>query len=182
MKKILLVTIVAMMSFCFTLPAYAVPVVPYTIDSFATYVGDLDSMIKSGNPGDSQQEETDWANLWVSETVSFSDKVEEGDLDWSETDQSIDVWAHLINSEADYFIIKKGNGLSGDSHYLFENNMKLGYAVIDLTEIGITNQDITGISHLTSMDAVPIPSALLLFGSGLAGLGGLRFRRKRQLK
>ena len=130
-------------------------------------------------------------------------------------DGSTDLWGFYLDGlSPDWFMIKTGQntGLSDDidciladgcdaasgdtnldeySHFIYQNNVELGYAVIDLFDynksittgrertVSITDIDIFRLSHVTvPHENVPEPGIMALLGVGLLGMVVARRRMK----
>lgn len=159
-------------------------------------VGNLDELKASatlGNSGDAT--ELGWVNTSLFpdpddyyviadySRVNFADDTQSSF--WTLIDGTTDSYAYKLTVEYPaHFLVKLGGGngaILGDTHHLFENRFKNGYAVVDLSDLGITKIDnIETISHISSYGtaAVPEPATIFLFCAGLVGLAGARLRRK----
>lgn len=164
-----------------SLLGFAIPAWSYTIGGGATDVGGLDIIIDSktlANSGDAT--ELAWAQGIIGGSVTLGAKYNTTGGEWSLTNQA-GIYAHTLNYSPKYFLIKTGNVADPDIRwFLFQNNAELSYVVISLA--GMNFNDITnvsGISHIDEFNGVPIPSAVLLFGSGLVGLVGIGRWRSR---
>lgn len=150
-------------------------------------------------------------------TVGSWQLADSGDLGgdttyWSEIndgDGSTDLWGFYLNGlSPDWFMIKTGKNTGLDdsidgignldvySHFIYENNAELGYAVIDLFDynkpirtgrhrtgrngtVSIGDIDIFRLSHLTvPHENVPEPGIMGLLGIGLLGMVVARRRMK----
>ncbi|SHO53545.1 PEP-CTERM sorting domain-containing protein [Desulfopila aestuarii] len=81
-----------------------------------------------------------------------------------------------------FFLVKTGKvSTTGFDHFLFQNNNFLGWAVINLSTIGITLDNIDSVSHVTLFSPAPEPAILTLLATGVAGLAGVRLRKKKQV-
>ena len=108
--------------------------------------------------------------------------------DWEWVPELGNVWAHSLDTDPGYFLLKLGVGNSGaDTHYLYKNIAALSWAVIDLTEM-LNGQDpdfsfnFGRVSHIVeSGDAISLAEAgsfgLLLLGLGLLVLRIVRKSR-----
>lgn len=196
MKKIILLT--AFILF-FASSAWSL----YIYDEGYVNVGDLDTYLYSGtkddldNAGDGT--ELNWINLMLfgDDTSSYYtdddfDKINtENGAGWFQAYISEDLddvanytFAYNIVSEEgetlypEYFLVKTGTlGETPDYRwFLFDNNQLLDWAVINLEEQGYSLMELGKLSHLGTVGAAPVPEpgTLLLIGSGLIGLAGIR--------
>jgi hypothetical protein len=112
-------------------------------------------------------------SLFPGETVVITNTTA---VNWTETSLAGTYAFQLIDNPTDFFIkIGTGNTGSDVDHFLFQNNIETGWAVIALSDLNINNIenfDVGRISHVGEVGgtSVPEPSMLLLFGSGLVGL------------
>jgi hypothetical protein len=136
-----------------------------------------------GNSGD--QAEIDFLNNWIEPDQPKSALIKISPIDWSSTDTYQGVA---------YVLLKTGNLKLDPTNYdTFAFRIDLGQAYTNQQLIeamaGILNTtfslDLTvdewkgKASHFSVVNAVPIPAAAWLFGSGLVGLLGIRMRRRR---
>ena len=193
MKRILLVILV-----CFTLVfSGGLAMALYLVDD--TDVGDIDSIYARTSLTDSgETSEIDWVNgvlgLFGDDAYTADDFTKEENLtgQWLDVFSSTsgvgvvdNVYAYSLDSTPppEYFLLKLGDGnYSGYSHNLYTNADELEWAVIDLAVLGGEPLiGITRISHVSEFNGaapVPEPATMLLFGTGLIGLAGLRARKK----
>lgn len=158
----------------------------YTIDDGGVLidVGLADSVISSTTLASSGEAvETAWVESVLGFSISFTAKVEDAGLSWSQAIDGTDVYAHFLSTDPEYFLVKIGTGSSGfDTHFLFSNVDALSYAVFDLAALGIDPASMTfdffAISHIAEF-SVPESTTLILLGLGLLGLG-LFSRRSRK--
>jgi len=161
-----------LISFALSTPAWAL-----TINGYATDVGDVDSLIayttltKSGD-----KTELDWVSAELGYTVTFGDKYDTDGTDWTLVDDETTIFATAIGNP-EYYLLKLGTGSGAviGSHFLFANLDSLGYAVVDLTAMGVDQMafSVTRISHIGEIGtaSVPEPGTALLLGLGLLGFG-----------
>ncbi len=151
----------------------------FSVNSWAymlggTDVGGLDSIIGTaslGNSSDAQEE------AWVESVLGFNVTFEyknDGAFSWNIVDGETDVYAQLLDSDPEFYLVKLGGGnFLGDTHVLYDNAASLSYAVIDLLALGQgATIDIARVSHISEFNgtSVPEPGTLALFGLGLLGL------------
>ena len=178
----------------------------YINDTGYVNVGELDTYLASateadvgGNSGDGT--ELNWINTTLSNLGLISsyytdtefDKIDTDDGEgWLQAYSDPDVIAdytfayNLVASEGEtlypeYFLVKTGN-LQDNADYrwfLFSNNELLDWAVINLQEQGYSLFELGKISHIDNVGGaapVPEPATMLLLGSGLIGIAGIRKR------
>ena len=148
-------------------------------------VGAVDSLIDETNlPNSGEAAELAWVSQVLGYDAVFTYKDESLENEWEAIVGEVDIFAHALASNPDYFLIKTGNvTVDGNTHFLLENLAGPGvdWAVVDLGILRFTNiTNITGVSHISEFDAnpVPEPATILLLGSGLAGLAGIGRKKK----
>jgi hypothetical protein len=91
--------------------------------------------------------------------------------------------ASSLNADADgtmHMLVRPGRNLStgptfGSSYYVGSVSLSSGLGIVDLSEkVTLNDGSYTSGVSLAYLTAVPLPSAVWLFGSALAGLGWLR--------
>lgn len=167
-----------------------------TLNNQKVDVGVVDTLIGSTNLTDLKKSsnpkaETSWVKeVLYPESVEYTFKIETVDgTGWkavydTNTEGNSELngaWALSLGSyEPGYFLVKTGNvSDTSFTHFLFENNDLLGWAVIDLTTMGITLENIASVSHVTLFSPAPEPAILTLLATGVAGLAGVRLRKKK---
>lgn len=167
-----------------------------TIGGGATEVGALDNLMTSSSLADyGNQTVIDWVSGQVGSTVTMSAS-NDGPLVWNAVDGNDGFYAYALSTAPAYFVVKTGTppGITNDIH-LFENLPDMDWGVINLMAMGFdqatgplafTNTEV--ISFVREFDGgdggttpIPEPATMLLFGSGLASLAGLRRRKMNQI-
>lgn len=172
MKKYMVISIVLCGLLAFGSSAWSL-----TING-TTDVGIADTLLgSSALPNSGAATELAWVQTFFpGETVNVTTTTTA--VDWTETSLAGTYAFKLSDDPADFFIkIGTGNTGSDVDHFMFQNNIETGWAVIALSDLNINNIenfDVGRISHVGEVGGgtqVPEPSMLLLFGSGLLGLG-----------
>lgn len=172
----------------------AAPAMALLLTADGIDVGAVDSLLFSDQLGNSsEQEELDWVNdiLGLSGDDRYLSFIKEENNEddpwvWHPTNVS-GVFAYELQSTPIHFLIKTGtikvDGKKTDTHFLYSNEAGMGWAVIDLSELGLTDlTNITKLSHIDEFGSAPVPepATMFLFGTGLLGLAGFRLRKKQK--
>ena len=156
-------------------------------------LGSFDTLLFSATPGNSSEAlETSTLATYLGidssaltiQQEEYTDPVAAG---WyMSTENAMEVLTYDFGTgfDADYFVLKIGNGNVGDTHYYFDNAETLQYAYIGVQDMfseslfPSTSFNVGRISHVsdfngTTVSAVPLPASIWLFGAGLLGFVGL---------
>src|ERR1043165_1282592 len=70
--------------------------------------------------------------------------------DWMNVDEQPGVFATQLEGPAEWFLVKIGNNSGSPStHFLFDNEYDLHYAVVNLREMGFSNKNISNIGKIS---------------------------------
>jgi hypothetical protein len=129
------------------------------------------------NSGD--QTEINWVNLVLGATFSTSDMLKyDATSSLLQTTDTNGVLALQLQDDPSFFLVKTGG--KGDTVYLFQNNIATDWAVLalgDFDPLALTggNPTLIKLSHIDETGGgdhkVSEPGMLMLFGTGLLGLG-----------
>jgi hypothetical protein len=147
-----------------------------TINNGATDVGLQDTYFANSAadlPNSGDQTELNWANgvLGANFTLPLVKTITTAN-DWFPVDNNSGLYAFKLQDDPTYFFIKTGAAPNTPDHFLFTNNTDLDWAVIALSDLNSAANS-GKISHVGELGgtSVPEPSMLMLFCSGLLGLG-----------
>jgi len=154
--------------------------------SDGTDVGARDTLKAStylDNSGDAG--ELAWVKSILGPDVEWEIKYDVTESVWEQTTEEERTYAMELADSPEYFLIKTANG--SITHFLFENQASLDWAVLNLDEsfgTGYTIENIGKLSHVVEFDngatPVPEPGTIVLLGAGILGLAV--FGRKRNRK
>ena len=141
-----------------------------------TDVGATDTLLSSIALANSGNAEQAWLeSLFPGETIVITNTTA---VNWTQVDGLTNTFAFNLSDDPANFFVKIGTGNTGSNidHFLFQNNANTGWAVIALSDLNVNNInhfDVGRISHIGEIGTskVPEPGMLILFGSGLLGLG-----------
>jgi hypothetical protein len=158
-----------------------------------TDVGGVDQLVPGGEatlPNSSDATEEAWISQVLSiplANLTYTKLPDSGGANWEQIAGSTVLYAFNLGADPSWFMIKTGAG-GPFNHYLFSNEDKLDWAVVDFTDFGFDNVEIGKISHVgiasdppsgDDLTPVPEPASLTLFGLGLsATAAAVRRRRK----
>ena len=179
MRKTLLISIILCI---FSSSAWSL-----TIQSGTIEVGGVDTLLysaKLSNSGDNT--ELAWVKSVLGIAATDLD-AKYSDMSWYLTNQANTYAIDFETYNPEYFLIKIGTGSLGNvsDHFLFRNTTASDWGVVDLAGLGV--QSMIGLGRISHIDEfnggapapVSEPATMLLLGSGLFGLAGLRKKMKR---
>ena len=143
-----------------------------------TDVGSVDTLIDSTDlntefGGLGIAYEDDWVKAVLGEDYFVVDAYKNEAPVFTALDEDSSIWAAALVYEPEYFILKVGASPGETSHFLYQNLAAFDWAVIASSDLG-EGISLDLISHVTEVGHAPEPATLLLLGSGLIGLAGLR--------
>src|SRR5690349_23738439 len=101
-------------------------------------VGGVDPLLASGNVTSGDANELSWISSVTNVPVgnlTYTKLPNSGGSNWQQLSGSNTLFAFNLGSDPTWFMVKTGNGAASD-HFLFTNNNKTDWAVVDFSELG----------------------------------------------
>jgi hypothetical protein len=178
-----LIAVAVIVGLGFTMPSWSLMIDSIDVGSVDTVKGiivDLNNNpVENCGVGSDPITEECWAENVLGIDITYSDKQEPVGVMYN---SDYTLAAFELETGPGFYIVKNAN-----IWILMENELSIDYGVLDLTHsaldgltLNLGKVDQLTISHVTEFDgprAIPDPSMLVIFGTGMLGLG-FALRRK----